>query len=243
MKKSTRKTLLKVMIMAVVWYSIMGATSIIDLAASRPGAEAAVTALNGGDYEADALQATSRIPSMVYPVSLIVLTALTLLVFKKEISKTMKKIKFSSIAILLVAASALFMTGCRKKYNKPEYLTIAPNETVFMIQAEGDSTKQDQFKSPEMLAKNMVAAKRILIPKRWNQTGRPGWHGDWIPSVMFLKVNRTPVTRVWDADPNKGTSRANQALVAESKDSLFVSTGFTLTAYIEPAGAAKGRAV
>lgn len=147
--------------------------------------------------------------------------------------------KLTRFSFLFVIAALALTTGCRKPYNKATYHTFENNVTGFAIQAEGDSEAQDMFKSPEMLAKGMVATKRYQIPRIWHQTGRKSWSGKWVDAVIIMEVNRTPVTRVWDADASKGSSTKNEALAAESKDSLFVSSGFTLTAMIEPDDAAK----
>ena len=237
MKNKHRLILIKAQIMAFLWVVAFGILPATDLMMSRPGAEAAVEALNGGNYEADAVAVSARIPSAIYYAIIIALVVLTIAVFSKEL-KTMKKIK-KVLPLLLISLAVLSITGCIKPYDTPTFKNIKSYETAFMIQAEGNTENQDMFASPEMLQKNMVAAKRVQIPHKWVQTGRGAWMGEWIDSVLFLIVNRTPVTRVWDADVAKGTSSANQALTAESLDSLFVSTGFTLTAFIEPEDAAK----
>lgn len=239
MKIGQRKTLKKLIIVAILWTVVLNSLQMFDLAASRPGAQAAVSALNGGDYEADVVAATSRIPSTLYGAVLLMLIFASAIILKKEITKIMKKLNFSSLTMLLLIGVLAFTSGCRKPYDKPTFKDIKANETAFMIQAMGDTENQDMFASPEMLAKNLVAAKKIQIPHRWVQTGRKNWVGHYEDAVLFLVVNRSPVTRVWDADASKGTSSQNQALTAESGDSLFVSTGFTLTGYIEPVDASK----
>lgn len=239
MKKKNIKVIKKIVFVIILWVAVFGVLPMFDLMMSRPGAEAGVANLNGGNYEADAIAITAHIPSAVYSALIFILGFFTYVMFKMEINTIMKKIRFNSIAVLLFAASALFMTGCRKQYDTPTFQEIRSYETAFMIQAEGNTENQDMFASADILQKSMVAAKRVQIPHKWVQTGRRSWQGKWIDSVLFLVVNRTPVTRVWDADTTKGTSSKNQALTAESLDSLFVATGFTLTAFIEPANASK----
>lgn len=239
MKLTHRRTVKRFIIVIALWVFVMGSLQMFDLAASRPGAQTAVASLNGGNYEADVVAVTSRIPSTMYGAVLLMLILASATILKKEITKIMKKLNFSSLTMILMLGALLFSSGCRKPFDKPTFKDIAANETAFMIQSMGDTENQDMFASPEMLQKNLVAAKKVQIPHRWIQTGRRPYQGHYEDAVIFLIVNRSPVTRVWDADASKGTSSKNQALTAESKDSLFVSTGFTLTGYIEPVDSAK----
>jgi hypothetical protein len=57
--------------------------------------------------------------------------------------------------------------------------------------------------------------------------------------VRLIKVDRSPVTREWTADPTTGTSNKNQAIWIESSDSVGFSMGFTCTAFIPEESAAK----
>lgn len=140
--------------------------------------------------------------------------------------------KLLHVALIICIGSTLFAGGCIKKYDKPEYVDVKSNETAYVIPLEGDTTKQAKFSSVAMLDEAKVAAKRIRITHRWNQTGRMGSTGDWIANVMVVKVNRSPVTREWSADSEKGTSRKDEGIWAESKDSVGFSTGITITAMV-----------
>lgn len=146
----------------------------------------------------------------------------------------MKKVIF---VVLLIAVCAC--SGCRKPYDEPEYKTVRNNETAFVIPLEGKTSKQGKLKSADYLKSMQVATKRIRIPHRWNQTGRRAHVGMWIDTVTVLTVNRTPVTREWTADSSTGTSRGNQAIWVESKDSVSFSIGFNCTAFIKESDAAK----
>lgn len=141
--------------------------------------------------------------------------------------------KSTALALAGIAIVSM-ITGCIKPYDKPEFVEIQPQETAFVIPMEGGAETQNSFKSAELLANKMVATSRIQIPHRWVRTGRLSNQGKYVDTVRVIKVDRTPVTRVWDADPAKGTAAMNQEIKAESRDSLFISSGFTLTAYIEP---------
>jgi hypothetical protein len=140
----------------------------------------------------------------------------------------------AAIAIMMMLAS-----GCtRKPYDTPEYEEIGPNETAFLIPLEGAIGKQAKFDSAASLEKLKIATKRIRITHRWNQTGRWENDGIWISDVKLIRVDRSPVTREWTAGKETGTDKKDQAIWAESKDSVGFSTGFSVTATIEEGDAA-----
>jgi len=144
--------------------------------------------------------------------------------------------RFFTTATLVLLT--LTLMGCmRKPYDVPEYEEIGPNETAFLVPLEGDTGKQAKFDSAASLEKLKVATKRIRITHRWNQTGRWENQGSWIADVRLIKVDRSPVTREWTAGTATGTEKKDQAIWAESKDSVGFSTGFSVTTTIEEADA------
>jgi len=141
--------------------------------------------------------------------------------------------------LALVAFVSLLSTSCRKPYDVPQYETVGTSETAYLIPLEGDSGKQVKLDSAAAYDKMKVMAKRIQITKRWNQTGRMGHQGEWIPNVRLIKVDRTPVTREWTADKNKGTNKKDEGIWVESMDSIEFSTGINCTGHIEEANTSK----
>lgn len=139
------------------------------------------------------------------------------------------------ITILVIV---IIISSVRKPYDTPAYREIKPHETAFVVPLEGDTYKQAKFASVKHLEDMKVAAKRIQITHRWNQTGRMHWQGEWIDNVMVITVDRSPVTREWSADAQTGTSTKNQAIWAESRDSIEFSTGITVTAQVAEENAA-----
>lgn len=142
--------------------------------------------------------------------------------------------RYSSAMFMLVGAMSLVLMagGCRKPYDKPEYVDVDTSETAFSIPLEGEGQDQAKFASEKFLSEHKVAARRVQVPHRWNQTGRWEEEGEWIPSVRVVKVSRTPVTRTWTPDAHTGTSAKNEAARVESADSTNFSVGWSCTAQI-----------
>lgn len=141
----------------------------------------------------------------------------------------MKKL-FVLIVTLFLLCTCL--TGCVRPYDKPEFVTIEPHQTAFLIPLIGDTSNQASFESEEMLMQAKVAAKEIQIPHRWVKTGRMSWSGKWRPTMALIVVDRSPVTREWNSTKDIGTSAANQAIYAESSESIGFSAGMNCSAQI-----------
>ena len=139
--------------------------------------------------------------------------------------------KFITMLLVLVMCCTMFC-GCIKPYDKPEFVTIEPHQTAFLIPLVGDATAQASFESEEMLMQAKVAAKEIQIPHRWVQTGRFHWRGEYRDTMALIVVDRSPVTREWSATDAIGTSAANQAIYAESAESIGFSAGMNCSAQI-----------
>lgn len=143
----------------------------------------------------------------------------------------MKKTKKLLLVGLIVGVMGS-TTACVKPYDTPEFYTIEASQTAFLIPLVGDTTSQASFESEELLAQAKVATKEVQIPHRWVQTGRFGWQGEWRPSAKLIVVERTPETREWNSEKESGTSAKNQAIYAESKESIGFSVGMNCSAQI-----------
>lgn len=139
--------------------------------------------------------------------------------------------KFIVMLLILTMCCTMF-TGCIKPYDKPEFVTIEPHQTAFLIPLIGDTTAQASFESEEMLTQAKIAAKEIQIPHRWVQTGRWNWKGEYRDTMALIVVDRSPVTREWSATNDVGTSAVNQAIYAESSESIGFSAGMNCSAQI-----------
>lgn len=143
----------------------------------------------------------------------------------------MKKLITTFALLTLVLISTVLFSGCRA-YDVPEFVTIEPHQTAFLIPLVGDVGDQASFESEELLMNAKVSTKEIQIPHRWVQTGRLGWIGEYRDSMALVVVDRSPVTREWSAAKEVGTSTANQAIYAESAESIGFSAGMNCSAQI-----------
>ena len=143
-----------------------------------------------------------------------------------------KMLRWSGLLLMLGVFTAL-MTGCfMKPYDKPEFVTIEPNQTAFVIPLEGATSDQGQFESVEYLQDKQVATKRIQIPHKWVKTGRMASSGEWQDTVRVIVVDRFPETREWLSDPTRGTSDKPEGFIGESNDSIKFKVGMSATAQI-----------
>lgn len=133
---------------------------------------------------------------------------------------------------LLCFGIMMSLTGCVRPYDKPEFVLIEPQQTAFLIPLTGDTKDQASFESEELLSLAKVPTKEIQIPHRWVQTGRFSSSGEWRPSAKLVVVDRTPETREWSSAKDTGTSSVNQAIYAESKESIGFSVGMNCSAQI-----------
>lgn len=148
------------------------------------------------------------------------------------------KMKKLIVLLLVLIMTCTMFTGCRKPYDKPEFVTIEASQTAFLIPLVGDSTTQSAFESEELLAEAKVATKEIQIPHRWVQTGRQPWMGEWKPSATLIVVERKPVSRSWESGDSAAAS-SNRAIFGETSDQIGIYVGMNCTAMIEEKDAAK----
>ena len=148
--------------------------------------------------------------------------------------KMFKKVIFLAMILVIV----LTFAGCRKPYDKPEFVTIGASQTAFLVPLTGDTTQQASFASEELLDQAKVATKEVQIPHRWVQMGRMHWNGEWRADATLIIVERKPVSRSWESGMDSATS-ANRAVFAETSDGIGVYVGMNCTALIEEADATK----
>jgi SPFH domain / Band 7 family len=141
-------------------------------------------------------------------------------------------------APIAVALCAVIGLTCIRPYDVPEFVEVDSSESAFLIPLEGDTANQSTFQSVKFLEEKKVATKRVQITHRWQQTGYVPTHGRYIGTVRLVKVDRRPITREWTKSHKTGTSAKDEAICAESKDSVNFSMGISCTASIPEESAA-----
>lgn len=139
-----------------------------------------------------------------------------------------------SLLLLVVPLAAVVVVGVLfiKPYDVPEFVDVDSSESAFLIPLEGDTANQAAFQSVKFLEEKKIAAKRVQVTHRWCRTGFLPASGKWIATVRLIKVDRRPITREWTKSHHTGTSQRDEAIGAESKDSINFSMGISCTAHI-----------
>lgn len=141
--------------------------------------------------------------------------------------------RITKIALVLaLAIVAMSATGCMKPYDKPEFVEVQPNETAVVIPLEGETSAQGKTPNADFYSKNLNYAKRIPVPHKWVKEGRMADSGRYVPTVKVIVTNNSPYAREWTDTADTGTSAKNQAIVAESKESIGFKARMTTTAQV-----------
>jgi hypothetical protein len=198
--------------------------------------KAGVDQVNGGHVEMLKLRGMQSGKETVNMICDILYVLIVLWLLKPVIKTLLANKNGQTAKTIMVLLLPLMLVSCMKAYDKPEYVEISNNETAFVFPLEGDTKEQEKFHSKEHLQQAKVASKRIQITHRWNQTGRWSDDGSWIPSIRVIKVDRSPVTRNWQATETNGHQTKGEdkdtAIWVESADSVGFSMGFACTAYV-----------
>lgn len=187
--------------------------------------EIAVSTVNGGNAEFVQQHSYTFLLQYASFIWAMIVLALGVILLRKDVKSIMSDSALPLLLVILIP----FMASCRKPYQTPVYKEIKNNETAFVIPLEGDTNNQAKFNSKESLEKHKVATKRIEIPTRWSQEGRRTEDGQWLPTVTVIVVDRSPITRNWEA----ATKGKDNAIWVESADSVGFSMGFNCTAFIK----------
>lgn len=143
--------------------------------------------------------------------------------------------------VLLMASVVMILSfaSCgQRPYATPIVEEIGPNETAFLVSLEGNAKDgQAKMDSLAFYEAAKVQSKRIEIPQRWMQTGRRDYQGKWIPTMKLIKVDRSPVTRLWYNESDKVGDKPG--INVETKSSIGVTIGVSLSARIDEDQTAK----
>lgn len=150
----------------------------------------------------------------------------------------LEKTKYFSGLILTILV-VLSVSGCRRPFEPIKLEMIKSTEEGFLL-PNSNPGGQAQAKTEEYYKKNLVFTQEVKIPQKWVQRDYEtfGYNGQWQDDAVLIKVDRSPITREWTADPNSGTSQKNEAIWVMTSDQVEFSTGWTCTARIESREAA-----
>jgi len=153
------------------------------------------------------------------------------LMLVSDVKNLFKKVGSAACILLL----CLLLTGCGRKPFEPLKLEIVNNNEIgFLLPLVGDPKNQSSSQNEDYLKKNLVFTQQVRIPQQWVSLGYETscWNGEWRDAAILKKVDVSPVTREWTADPNSGTSNRNEAIWVMTGDQVEFSTGWTCTARI-----------
>lgn len=178
---------------------------------------------------------------LAYSLGWIVVAGLLIAMFEKELrtvptwmntNNTTRTTRATTAGLALLALSTT--AGCWRPFEPVQLETINPNEEAFLLPLLGDVKAQTSTNNEEYLRSNLVYTKQVKIPQQWVPKGFEtfGANGTWKPAAILVKVDKSPVTREWTADPNSGTSNKNEAIWVMTSDQVEFSTGWTCTARI-----------
>ncbi len=128
----------------------------------------------------------------------------------------------------------LGMGGCYRPFEPVKLEVIQPNEEAFLLPFTEDIERQTSTHTEDYLRKSLVHTQQVKIPQQWVPHGYEflGANGNWRDAAILVRVDKTPVTREWTADPNSGTSSKNEAIWVMTSDQVEFSTGWTCTARV-----------
>ena len=160
------------------------------------------------------------------------LVAVTIVLVLRSAKVDWKNSLPKSAAMLLCLLP--FSVGCYRPFAPVKLEVISNNEEGFLIPFVNAGENQASTHSEEFLAKSLVQTQQVKIPQQWVPLGYEYWgpNGEWRDAAMLIKVDRSPATREWTADPQSGTSNKNEAIWVMTSDQVEFSTGWTCTGRI-----------
>jgi len=128
--------------------------------------------------------------------------------------------------------------------DKTEVYTILPNQSAFWVPDVGaNKDTQAQFESESYYNERKVAAKRFVIPhaKLAGSAGTSllsGWDY-FVPTGRLFIVDRTPYSREWVDQTDRGTASLKQGFPCQSKEGLNITVGISVGTSVNEENAAK----
>lgn len=138
--------------------------------------------------------------------------------------------KSTAIGIMLL----MCFSGCWRPFEPIQLEVIQPNEEAFLLPFTENIELQTSTHTEDYLRRSLVHTQQVKIPQQWVPRGYEtlGANGEWRDAAILVRVDKSPVTREWTADPNSGTSSKNEAIWVMTSDQVEFSTGWTCTARV-----------
>lgn len=202
------------LVLLVVWGTV---SSIYSRMLTQYQAIAAARVVNDDSVSGNALTAWFRAGDPFGWLLFLGLVVLLVLIWLPYLKKLFNDGMLSLLLIFLLAGcSTQRATTASETYGTADIVTVSPNQTAFVIPATGGNlSEQVKFDSQQYLESKKVPQKRITIDK--DNIGQK-----YVPKTFVILVDRTQVARQWTKAPDTGTTAANQALCAESNESINV---------------------
>lgn len=220
----------KVMVSLMFLVAVSSVSRIATHHYSENSAEISAKQLNDNGDSRKQLEVSATEYSTIFFVSIMGTLVFFYLFWQGELLKMYDK--FLKLFVLLCITSCL--TGCYRPFEPVKLEVVGTNEEAFLIPLVGDTEKQGKSNNEEFLQKNLVYTKQVKIPQQWVPVGFEyiSANGHWKDAATLIKVDKSPVTREWTADPNSGTSNKNEAIWVMTSDQVEFSTGWVCTARI-----------
>lgn len=130
------------------------------------------------------------------------------------------------------------------KTDRTEIIPVLPNWSAFWIPGFGaNKDNQVQLDSEAYLQANKVSAKYFQVPHQ-KLSGSAGFsmfsgYDYYVNSGFLILVDRTPYSREWVSETNRGTSTQNEGFPCQSQEGLNITVGVSVGASVAEADAAK----
>ena len=175
--------------------------------------------------------------NVIFSIALV--AALVWIWWRPMMNRT-KRITAGAVLMMIVGTSAQAFYATT---DVTEVYYVLPNQSAFFIPDVGaNRDNQAQFGSVDYLNQNKVAAKRFVIPhsKLSGTGGTAVFSGPdfYVPTGRLIIVDRTPFFKEWVDASDRGTSRRKEGFLFETKDSINIGTGVTISAYVAETEAA-----
>jgi hypothetical protein len=148
-------------------------------------------------------------------------------------SSTTKALIGIAVSALLVVIAAF--TFFIRPYPKPHIIDVTPSQSLVAVPLQGKTSDQAMAPTEEFYRRGLVYSKKYYVPQVWYKNGPFRNSGYFADGERVIQYERKPVVRVWTADPKTGTDPANQAIVAESRESIGFYTQMNCTVQMQDA--------